>query len=406
MQIKRYSAPDMRRALHQVRLAHGAQAVILSSRRLPDGVEVIAADDYDAALVERLAVAGDGSDLPPGTGRQLPPAAGAEPADLAAPADLDRLAWAVDPAISQLRSELTTLRALLEAELRQSAVLRRTPFQAQLAQYLEQLGLAPALVGELLNQLTETRDVTAAWRELLGQHLAARIPIAADDMLTEGGVVALLGPTGVGKTTTVAKLAARFVREHGARHLGLLTTDNYRVGAHEQLQNYGRLLGVPVQMVDSAEDLSTALAALANKRLVLVDTAGMSQRDLRLGEALASLRRDGLRGYLTLASNAHETMLDETIATFGALPLAGCVLTKLDECPSLGGTLSAVIRHGLPIACVTDGQRVPEDLRPARARDLVSLAAQRVQARAARAPRAPVTDAAPVARPQPVAAHA
>jgi flagellar biosynthesis protein FlhF len=396
MQIKRYSAPDMRRALHQVRQAQGAQAVILSSRRLPDGVEVIAADDYDAALVERLAAAGDGETLPTGTGRELPAA------DLAGPADLDRLAWAVDPAISQLRSELTNLRALLEAELRQSAALRRTPLQAQLAQYLEQLGLSPALIGDLLGQLGETQDLGAAWRELLGQHLTARIPIASQDVLAEGGVVALLGPTGVGKTTTVAKLAARFVREHGARHLGLLTTDNYRVGAHEQLQNYGRLLGVPVQMVDSAEDLATALAALANKRLVLVDTAGMSQRDLRLGEALASLRRDGLRGYLTLASNAHETMLDETITAFGALPLAGCVLTKLDECPSLGGTLSAIIRHGLPIACVTDGQRVPEDLRPARARDLVSIAAQRVQARTAR------TDtSAPVGTtPARVAAHA
>ena len=400
MQIKRYSAPDMRRALHQVRQAQGAQAVILSSRRLPDGVEVIAADDYDAALVERLAAAGDGDALPAGTGRELPRAASDE---LRAPADLDRLAWAVDPAISQLRSELTNLRALLEAELRQSAALRRTPLEAQLAQHLEQLGLAPALIGELLGQLGDTQDMGAAWRELLGQHLVARIPIASDDMLAAGGVVALLGPTGVGKTTTVAKLAARFVREHGARHLGLLTTDNYRVGAHEQLQNYGRLLGVPVQMVDSADDLATALAALANKRLVLVDTAGMSQRDLRLGEALASLRREGLRGYLTLASNAHETMLDETIATFGALPLAGCVLTKLDECPSLGGTLSAVIRHGLPIACVTDGQRVPEDLRPARARDLVSLAAQRVQARTVRSPQ---VSPAPIVRPQRVAAHA
>lgn len=404
MQIKRYSAPDMRRALHQVRQVQGAQAVILSSRRLPDGVEVIAADDYDAALIERLAVAGDGSDLPAGSGGELPAPGAGRPA----PTDLDRLAWAVDPAISQLRSELTTLRALLETELRQSAALRRTPLQAQLAGYLEQLGLGPALVGELLAQLVETRDVGAAWRELLGQHLAPRIPIASDDMLAAGGVVALLGPTGVGKTTTVAKLAARFVREHGARHLGLLTTDNYRVGAHEQLQSYGRLLGVPVQMVDSTEDLATALAALANKRLILVDTAGMGQRDLRLGEALASLQRDGLRGYLTLASNAHDSMLDETIAAFGALPLAGCVLTKLDECPSLGGALSAVIRHGLPVACVTDGQRVPEDLRPARARDLVAIAAQRVQARTARAgvPRPDVGGARPAAQPQRVAAHA
>jgi flagellar biosynthesis protein FlhF len=400
MQIKRYSAPDMRRALHLVRQAQGSQAVILSSRRLPDGVEVIAADEYDAALVERLAAAGDGDALPPGTGRDLPPGGHG---DLPGPADLDRLAWAVDPAIAQLRSELTTLRALLEAELRQSALARRSPLQAQLAQYLEQLGLAGPLIGSLLEQLTETQDLGAAWREVLGRHLSARIPIAPDDMLTEGGVVALLGPTGVGKTTTVAKLASRFVREHGARHLGLLTTDNYRVGAHEQLQNYGRLLGVPVQMVESAEDLSTALAALANKRLVLVDTAGMSQRDLRLGEALASLQGAGLRSYLTLASNAHETMLDETIGAFGKLPLSGCVLTKLDECPSLGAALSAVIRHRLPVACITDGQRVPEDLRPARARDLVSIAAQRMHARAEQA--AAVAPAPAVATRR-VAAHA
>jgi flagellar biosynthesis protein FlhF len=398
MQIKRYSAPDMRRALHLVRQAQGSQAVILSSRRLPDGVEVIAADEYDAALVERLAAANDGDALPPGTGTKLPPASPGKPA---APADLDRISWAVDPAIAQLRSELSTLRALLEAELRQSAVVRRSPLQTQLAQYLEQLGLAPQLIGSLLEQLTETKDIAAAWREVLSVHLAARVPIAADDMLAQGGVVALLGPTGVGKTTTIAKLAARFVREHGARHLGLLTTDNYRIGAHEQLQNYGRLLSVPVQMVDSAEDLGTALAALANKRLVLVDTAGMSQRDLRLGEALTGLRRDGLRSYLTLASNAHETMLDEAITTFGALPLSGCVLTKLDECPSLGAALSAVIHHRLPVACVTDGQRVPEDLRPARARDLISIAAQRVRSRADQA-----AGATPAGRFSPVAAHA
>ncbi len=373
MKIKRYSAPDMRRALHQVRQEQGSEAVILSSRRLPDGVEVIAAVDYDAALLERLAASGDGADSPHLAGKDLPQEG---------PADLDRLAWAVDPAIEQLRTELTMLRGLLEAELRQSAISRRSPLQAQLAPYLEQMGLTTDLIASILSQVAEQRDLGAAWREALGQHLTARIPIADQGLLDEGGVVALLGPTGVGKTTTVAKLAARFVRQHGARHLGLLTTDNYRVGAHEQLQNFGRLLGVPVQMVDSADDLAVALAALANKRLVLVDTAGMSQRDVRIGEALASLGRSNMRSYLVLASNAQEAMLDEAVTTFGALPLSGCVLTKLDECPTLGGALSVVIRHHLPLACVTDGQRVPEDLHPARARDLVNRAAQRVRARA------------------------
>jgi flagellar biosynthesis protein FlhF len=366
MQIKCYSAPDMRRALHQVRRAQGPQAIILSSRRVADGVEVIAADEYDAALLDRLAATDGGDSLPQAGGKTSP----AQPLD-----GLERGSWNADPAIAQLRQELTTLRGLLEAELRQSAQARRSPLQMRLAQHLQQLGLEDALITSLLGEVRETQDLGLAWREALGRHLAARIPIADDNMLAEGGVVALLGPTGVGKTTTIAKLAARFVREHGARHLGLLTTDNYRIGAHEQLQNYGRMLGVPVQMVESADDLQMAMSALSHKR--------MSQRDLRLGEALASLQGAGLRSYLTLASNAHPAMLDETIVTFGALPLAGCVLTKLDECPALGAALSSVIRHRLPVACITDGQRVPEDLRPARARDLVSRAAQQVSARTA-----------------------
>lgn len=372
MQIKCYSAPDMRRALHQVRRAQGPQAIILSSRRVTDGVEVIAADEYDAALLDRLAATDTGDALPQAGGKPSPAQPSGRP---------EHGGWNADPAIAQLRQELSTLRGLLEAELRHSALARRSPLQMRLAQHLQQLGLEDALITSLLGEVRETRDLGVAWREALGTHLAARIPIADDTMLAEEGVVALLGPTGVGKTTTIAKLAARFVREHGARHLGLLTTDNYRIGAHEQLQNYGRMLGVPVQMVESADDLQMALSALSHKRLVLVDTAGMSQRDLRLGEALASLQGAGLRSYLTLASNAHPAMLDETIVTFGALPLAGCVLTKLDECPALGAALSALIRHRLPVACITDGQRVPEDLRPARARDLVSRAAQQVSAR-------------------------
>lgn len=389
MKIKRYSVPDMRRALHQVPQEQGSEAVILSSRRLPDGVEVIAAVDYAAALLERLAAGGDGADAPQVAGKNLPQEG---------TADLDRLAWAVDPAIEQLRTELTMLRGLLETELRQSAIGRRSPLQAQLAPYLEQMGLTTDLVASILSQVAERRDLGVAWRGALAQHLTARIPIADQRLLDEGGVVALLSPTGVGKTTTVAKLAARFVRQHGARHLGLLTTDNYRVSAYEQLQNFGRLLGVPVQMVDSADELAVALAALANKRLVLVDTAGMSQRDVRIGDALVSLVRSDIRSYLVLASNAQEAMLDEAATTFGALSLSGCVLTKLDECSSLGGALSVVIRHRLPLACVTDGQRAPEDLPPARARDLVNRAAQRVRARA-RQPQAPTTPPAAAAAP-------
>jgi len=168
---------------------------------------------------------------------------------------------------------------------------------------------------------------------------------------------------------------------HGQRHVALISTDNYRIGAHEQLMTYGRLLGVPVHMANNEQELDQLLHKLYDKKLVLIDTAGMSQRDVRLSEQFAHLGNNSsiIKSYLVLSANAQLATLDEAIKSFKKANLAGCIITKLDEAVSLGGMLSAMIKHHLPAAYVSHGQRVPEDLQPARARELVSEALERMK---------------------------
>jgi flagellar biosynthesis protein FlhF len=174
----------------------------------------------------------------------------------------------------------------------------------------------------------------------------------------------------------VAKLAARFALRHGAEQVALLTTDSFRVGAVEQLRTYARLMGIPVRVVGGREEIRAALEDVADRRLVLVDTAGMSQRDIRLSEQL-SVIQDGsplARAYVVLSATAQRLALEEVVAAFRGARLEGCILTKLDEATDLGAALSVVVEHRLKVTFVSDGQRVPEDLRPARAHHLVSKA--------------------------------
>jgi flagellar biosynthesis protein FlhF len=245
---------------------------------------------------------------------------------------------------------------------------------------LSGLGLTAGLCRSLAEQVGPAADEDQAWRRALGL-LAHRLPVTDDDILNTGGVVALVGSTGVGKTTTVAKLAARYALRHGQRSVALVTTDCYRIGAHEQLFTYGRILGVPVQAVASHDELQTTLASHADKRLVLIDTAGMSQRDVRLAEQFATLRDSGfpLHTYLVMTATTQASVLEEAVRAFGAAALSGCILTKLDEAANLGGVLSVVAKHQLPLAYVGDGQRVPEDLHPARAHNLVNRAVSLMQ---------------------------
>ena len=229
-----------------------------------------------------------------------------------------------------------------------------------------------------MGYIPEKTELTQAWSLVL-ELLTDQLMISDDNLLSRGGVVALVGPTGVGKTTPIAKLAARYAMEYGAEHIALVTTDSYRIGAHEQLATYGRILGCPVRAAKDADELAAVLYQLRHKHFVLLDTAGMGQRDLRLTEQLNTLMQtqgERIRSLLVLPATAQRSVLQETVEHFRRIPLSGTILTKLDESLSLGEVMSVTIQNALPISYITDGQRVPEDIRIASRENLVKRAAE------------------------------
>ncbi|MEE4639280.1 MAG: flagellar biosynthesis protein FlhF [Wenzhouxiangella sp.] len=406
MKIKRYMAPDMRRALKMVRKEQGPDAVILSSRRVAGGLELIAAVDYDEALVEQAvrhgqdeAAAGLASDatfeddrtaerveerspvdeLLDGETTERAGQTRSESASRSVGRRKPQIVWSQEPTLVSMRAEINALRRILEGQLSSLAwndLARRSPARAAVLRQLLHLGLAPQLAQDLANGLEgEGDDFGLGWRKVLGQ-LAQQVPISERDPLESAGVIALVGATGVGKTTTIAKLAARYARQHGPESVALISADDYRVGAQEQLFTYGRMLNIPVYVATTAAQLTERIGRLSHARLILLDTAGVGARDARLERSLESLESTGrpLLPYLVLAANSQLQALDESVSAFSRLPLAGCVVTKLDEAASLGGLLSVLVRHRLPIAYSTDGQEVPEHLRRASARNLVRRA--------------------------------
>jgi flagellar biosynthesis protein FlhF len=283
---------------------------------------------------------------------------------------------------AELNAELRSMRHLLEAQLGRLAwndLARRSPAQAELLKQLTELGLAEDIAGSLVQELPANLPFEEAQRRTLAL-LARRIAVTGDDMLDQGGRIAFVGPTGVGKTTVIAKLAARWVMRHGARDLALISVDSQRFGAHEQLRTLGRLLGVEAFCLDDIAQLPELLARLHSRRAVLIDTAGQSPRDAELaaraGNFAALAERHQVRCCLTLSCGAQAGVLADAIARFGVYAPTTCVLTKLDEASSLGGTISALVKHQLPVSYISDGQRIPEDLNPARAHQLVSRAVQ------------------------------
>ncbi len=328
-------------------------------------------EDIAAVSLTPAAAPGAASIVP------LPAAAPAASAGIPAPPTLAPVASfpAVqnDEQLTQLRDELALMRQMIEREMNRltDERLRGSPVRAQALELMDDYGFDSGLTRDVVMQIPADLELHRGRGLMLGL-LSKRLPIAPLDPLEEGGVIALIGPTGAGKTTTIAKLASRFLERHAARDVALVTTDTIRVGGREQLHSYGRQLGIAVHEADSDAALQQLLERLRDYKLVLIDTAGMGQRDRALAAQLHWLRASRVvRSLLVLPANAHFSDLDEVVRRFAGADPQGVILTKLDETGRFGSALSVVADHRLPITWVTDGQRVPDDLHRANAASLV-----------------------------------
>ena len=397
MKVKRFLAPTSREALARVKKDLGADAVILANRPTAGGVEILALAHRDVGeITAARSLPAEPAQAAPRHGlnaarapaaaparplkdfaRKLDPAPARAPAQPAAPGRALEPAGAraTEPTSSaesaRLYAELRSMRGMVEEQLARftwTDAARRHPLRAQLLRELIAAGYSAPLGRKLSGALPEGLDAAQAriWlRRVLHRNLAC--DGEADNLVERGGVYALVGPTGVGKTTTIAKLAARFVVRFGAQQVALVSTDSYRVGAQDQLRIYARILGVPMQAVQDAASLQDVLASLRGKRLVLIDTVGMGQRDARLAEQNELLADPRVRRVLLLNAASQIETLEDVVRAYrgrpGAAGPGSAIVTKLDESRRVGGALDVAMRHRLRIAFVTDGQRVPEDIR-------------------------------------------
>ncbi len=411
MQVKRFFAADMRTAMKLVRDELGADAAIIGNRRVAGGVELTAALDYQAAAPSRQpnpaleaelrktqakiasaqaelavrAVADERKDrqlfaneslvapeLPATAVKMQRPVAPAQPEMRPSAAAFDQRA------LDAMRFELHGLRELIEVQLGSIAwgqLQNRKPQQANLWRRLQRMGLSAELSKALLERVAKVADPRQAWRMLLA-HLAHAIKTPEVEPLEEGGVIALVGPAGMGKTTTLAKMAARYVLKYGSQSIALVSMDCFRIGAQEQIKTLGRILNVPVTQVDPGQSLVQALAPLARKKVVLIDTAGLPGNDPALRLQLESLAARGVKSknYLVLAATSQAQVLKAAYHSYRQCGLAGCILSKVDEAASLGEVLGLAISQHLPVAYLADGPKIPDDLQVPRSHQLVSRA--------------------------------
>ncbi|HQO16193.1 MAG TPA: flagellar biosynthesis protein FlhF [Methylotenera sp.] len=423
MNLKRFFGKNSREALNMVRKTLGENAVIISNRAVEGGNEIIAVQEEEMnALAMNNYSFNDApsvkngvaeTPLPKEVSQHMPEIAPitllemlnkknqsnslSHPsqhdfsnvrgdntptqnevrvparATLSNPIDLNLAALHATPAapnheMTAILNEMRTMRNAIESQLTTlswASIQQREPIKAQILSTLLSAGFSAALSRQLAEKLPANLDYgkAIAWlKSVLSRNLHSVEDEA--EMLGHGGVFALIGPTGVGKTTTVAKLAARYVMKHGTHNLGLITTDAYRIGGHEQLRIYGKILGVMVHTVKDEADLQIALNELKGKHTVLIDTVGVSQRDQMVGEQIAMLSNTDTPIKRLLCLNATSTgeTLANVVKAYKGKGLDGCIMTKIDEAATIGNALDVIIREKLKLHYATNGQRVPEDI--------------------------------------------
>lgn len=269
--------------------------------------------------------------------------------------------------IEDVKQEVKAIRQLLQFELAgliKDNQLRTEPIKAMVKNLLVGSGFDAKICDDICQKISSDASFNFAWRELSGI-LEEKLVIGNDEIINDGGIVTLIGPAGVGKTTTAAKIAARFVMKYGPDQVALVSADNYRIGAFEQIKTYGRIMGCTSLCVKNLAELPEILYSLKDKSLVIIDTAGVGLSDERFGTLIAQLKLQSklnLKHYLVLPATAQRKVLMHAYKHFSSIALSGLILTKLDEAQTLGDALSLSIKEAIPIAYITDGQRVPEDL--------------------------------------------
>jgi flagellar biosynthesis protein FlhF len=380
MNVRKFSANTSREAIRLLRDALGSDAVILSNRNVDGRVEILAMADNAIGSIEAST---NTSELLPAAPK-FPPRV-----DVGLELDshpekskshFDRNTSISSDELADVMTEIRSMRGMLEAQLAEISwtnTQKRQPQKAEILREMLATGFSASLSRYLIDKLPEA-EVVSNGIDWIKSILANNLSTISNEseILEKGGVYALVGPTGVGKTTTTAKLAARCVMRHGPAKLALITTDGYRIGGYEQLRIYGKILGVMVHSVKDEADLRIALAELKNKHTVLIDTVGVSQRDKMVTEQVAMLSGTDVDVKRLLCLNATSTgeTLSEVVRAYQGNGLAGCILTKLDEAATIGGALDIVIRQKLAIYYIASGQRVPEDLHVANKQYLIDRA--------------------------------
>jgi flagellar biosynthesis protein FlhF len=435
MKIKRFFAADIRQAMRMVKEELGSDAVIMSNRSVENGVEIVAARDFDEQLIhsrlqkqtaeQKQAEQALHSQIPESKTVELPdfeaekkrlhilsssrkptsngflperPAVNkndlyvgyAEKIQLRGNAATlaekvnklkqtetrsspiqsvkspEKMESFSDKLLIEMSNELKSLKSALDTRFSEISFTHQSQSHSirnDLLQRLADMSISKKLSAKIANRLSNCTDAEVVFAKAQ-EMLAKVLPIAEDNMLETGGIAALVGPTGVGKTTTIAKLAAKFILKHGPKQVALITTDNYRIGAHEQLNTYGRILDVPVRVASSAEELRYLINGFSDKRLILIDTAGMSQRDMKLAEQINTLKLSGLsiKSYLVMSAATEYRAMNEIIRAFQVFEPQASILTKLDEAVTIGSAISSIIEQNLPLAFIANGQQVPEDM--------------------------------------------
>lgn len=428
MKAKKFFAPTMQQALKKVTEQMGPDAVVLANRKVNGGVEVITALDYDpkqdgkldfdnfdqfssgrAEVPRRKRIVNpeleaelrktskdisrgrysDISDDLIGLNERLENSSleqddfGSSNSPFKKKASILRSKFAKSSPkptdeLSSMKQEILGLKQLLRQQLDEREMADYAsyhPLHAAVLKRLTQLGLSQALARHIVDRVSEMHDEQAIWREALTL-LADDLPVAKSDLLERGGVYAFFGPSGSGKTTTIAKLVAKFALKHGSEGVVLISTDGQRIGAHDQMRTLGRILNVPVRVVDKKHSLEALLNTVRNKSLVVIDTPGVDPTTSSIHQQLRVIKQGAasFKAFLTLPCTANKSVLTRILDNYQDFSLNGCILTKIDETGSLGEMLSILVERVMPVSFITNGPRIPDDIESANAGNLVSKA--------------------------------